>query len=671
MTTCPQEAERVGAGDGQHPESEAVLVSICIPTFNGERHLEEALSSALDQDYPHIEILLSDDGSVDATREIVRRVSAKHPEKFRILEHERLGMVANWNHLIEKAKGHYIKFLFQDDRLERHCVQEMVRVARRDPKIGLVFSPRNLVVDADFQANAELKQIVKACSDLHKSWTSLAAIQDGTSLLADSGLFKAPINKIGEPTTVMLLRAALLELGGFDSELKHLVDIEMWLRVLCHYKVGFVDQVLSSFRLHGDQQTWKNARAGVEQEDRKRMSEKIRTAVDYAPLRQAQERGRGAGAGTSGRSADAGGGSSLKAQPSARECCFSGMKVSAIVSCYNAEAALRGRLTNLVSQTLFAKGTMEIIVVDSASPQNEGAVAKEFLAQWPERIQYLRTPERETVYVAWNRGINLAKGEYIANANTDDRLKASALERLATYLDDHPACVVVHGDQEATAEVEVPDIEHLSKGKWHWHPYSQLGLLMSTQVGSQPLWRHDLHQRCGLFDTSLRIRGDQDFFIRASELGSVQFIDEVLGSIHQSQNSVSQNVPLSNEELSLLFERYTSPDWLSRLLRVEHAFRDTLDFAQKVKNNFAGLYVIEVLTKRGLQMPLDKIVALLLKASVHPTHRDVLASNCFRLADRFAGMEGIGRLGNRFAAGLAAQFASRARANPQYEFLPY
>ncbi|MBU1863539.1 MAG: glycosyltransferase, partial [Candidatus Omnitrophica bacterium] len=97
--------------------------------------------------------------------------------------------------------------------------------------------------------------------------------------------------------------------------------------------------------------------------------------------------------------------------------------ISAIVSAYKSERFMRGKLVDLLKQTIGRQ--LEIIVVDSHSPENEGAIVREFMKSHS-NIKYIRTKSRESVYQAWNRGIQAASGMYITNANTDDRLRPDA-----------------------------------------------------------------------------------------------------------------------------------------------------------------------------------------------------------------------------------------------------
>jgi len=88
------------------------------------------------------------------------------------------------------------------------------------------------------------------------------------------------------------------------------------------------------------------------------------------------------------------------------------IKVSVIVSTYKSAEFIWGCLEDLVTQTLYEKGEVEIIIIDSASPENEGEIIQEFQENYP-NIIYQRTQERETLYCAWNRAIKLARGLYL------------------------------------------------------------------------------------------------------------------------------------------------------------------------------------------------------------------------------------------------------------------
>lgn len=256
------------------------LVSILIPTFQGEEFLEETLLSAIAQTYPNLEIIISDDHSTDATVKIAQSFENKSPHPFKIIFNPQPGMVRNWNYCIEQAKGKYIKFLFQDDLLNLDCVEKLVNLAEQDHDIGLVFSPRKILVGSN-KNQQQLDLSYEEVKDIHRFWTVLKSIQSGQDLLEDSQLLEDPINKIGEPTTVLIRKEVFEKVGYFDLELEQLVDLEMWVRIMVHYKIGFVDETLSTFRIHPKQQTLKNEQTGKSALDHQKFTQKLLTS-DYS-----------------------------------------------------------------------------------------------------------------------------------------------------------------------------------------------------------------------------------------------------------------------------------------------------------------------------------------------------------------------------------------------------
>jgi len=254
------------------------FVTICIPTYRGEKYLEAALQSAEAQTWPNLEVIVSDDGSTDRTLDIVRHFAEQSRHEFRILTHGQLGLVQNWNFCLREARGQYVKFLFQDDLLDPDCVSELLKLAEEDDEIGLVFSKRSILLgDGSKEPEDNWKQMNWFLFDLHKHWTQLVRIQAGADLLNDHQFLLEPLNKIGEPTTVLLRKSAVEDVGFFDESLRQAVDSEMWFRILTKYKCGFVDKYLSTYRVHDKQASQGNVDAGIIQDDYCAVMAKIAT----------------------------------------------------------------------------------------------------------------------------------------------------------------------------------------------------------------------------------------------------------------------------------------------------------------------------------------------------------------------------------------------------------
>lgn len=265
--------------------SAAPLVSICIPTYNGEVFIEEALSCAIAQTHRPLEIIISDDNSRDRTVEIARRIQATTEVPIRIFQHAQLGLAGNWNYCMGQAAGRYIKFLMQDDWLDPDCVAALVARAEEDRSVGLVFSPRHMVLTHGAESDAGCLQVYYGCQNLHAAWTNLQPLQPGRVLAADPQFLNhMPLNKFGEPTTVLLRRRVFERIRPFDPGMTHLVDLDMWFRILGDFSVGFVDRSLSQFRLHPKQATRTNQDSGETDRDFLRLYEKMLADPEYAFL---------------------------------------------------------------------------------------------------------------------------------------------------------------------------------------------------------------------------------------------------------------------------------------------------------------------------------------------------------------------------------------------------
>ena len=245
----------------------------------------------------------------------------------------------------------------------------------------------------------------------------------------------------------------------------------------------------------------------------------------------------------------------------------SGYLVTAIVSLYEAERFIRGCLEDLIGQTLYKEGKLEIIVIDSASPQHEGAIVKEYQSSFP-HIRYLRTDIRETIYAAWNRAIAMASGEFITNANTDDRHRPDALERLAKELQQHPDMALVYADCFVTGASNRTFTDAPITGCFLWPDFDPVKLFQVCFVGPQPMWRKNLHDRYGLFEPSLKSAGDYDFWLRLAAHGEkFLHLSDLLGLYLLSDEGVEHgNLQRSHNESEVARSRNWPDSWGARPL---------------------------------------------------------------------------------------------------------
>ncbi|WP_417069576.1 glycosyltransferase family 2 protein [Niveibacterium terrae] len=222
------------------------LVSLCIPTFNGARFIEESLQSALAQSFRDMEILVVDDGSSDDTLRRVQSLATLDP-RIRVVRNEKnLGLVGNWNRCLEIAHGEWIKFLFQDDLLHPQCVEKLLAEARRQ-------SAPFLACDRNFLFAESTTEELRAIYARNRA-TINAFLGPGRGVSADEFAQRIPRrlnnNYVGEPTSTLIHRSVFERIGRFNPEFTQLCDLEYWTRAASHYGIAFVPEALTTFRVH-------------------------------------------------------------------------------------------------------------------------------------------------------------------------------------------------------------------------------------------------------------------------------------------------------------------------------------------------------------------------------------------------------------------------------------
>ncbi|MCS6244887.1 MAG: glycosyltransferase family 2 protein [Opitutus sp.] len=179
------------------------LVSVLIPVYNRVKLVEEAIRSALNQTYPNIEIIVSDNCSTDGTWERLQELAREDNRLIVVRTTHNVGPVPNWQHCLNFAKGEYIKFLFSDDWMRSDCLELMVSAMKINPGIKIVFSSV-----LEFNGKTTFP-----CVELAKGSQAPLVIRRTKSLL-EIIQFKLPIS----PGAALFRRGGLSIISGFEDE---------------------------------------------------------------------------------------------------------------------------------------------------------------------------------------------------------------------------------------------------------------------------------------------------------------------------------------------------------------------------------------------------------------------------------------------------------------------
>jgi glycosyltransferase involved in cell wall biosynthesis len=206
--------------------------SVMIPTYNNTQFLEKTLRSVLEQavEPEEMQIEVVDDCSTEVDIEaIVKKIGQGRISFYR--QPKNLGFVANWNFCIERARGHWVHILHQDDFVMPGFYHKLEVSIKSKTDIGAAFC-RFLYIDEEEKETA-ISPLERETSGILENWLELIGIS----------------NRIECPS-IVVKRSIYEQLGGFCIEAAYAADWEMWKRIAVHYKFWYESEILAAYRRH-------------------------------------------------------------------------------------------------------------------------------------------------------------------------------------------------------------------------------------------------------------------------------------------------------------------------------------------------------------------------------------------------------------------------------------
>jgi alpha-1,3-rhamnosyltransferase len=214
------------------------LVSVIIPAYNHEKYIRKAIDCVLSQSYPKIEIIVIDDGSKDATYDIVKDIVAASPEgRFIIRSKANEGVCKTLNMGLGLASGDYIAFLASDDYWAPTKIEEQVSFLEKKPTVGLAFSDCFFVLGEE-ETTTTWKDYKRPYMQYFENGISVGSIYQELMIYC-----------FIPALTVMLRASTLRKVGCFDEKLIY-EDDDMWLRFALESQIGYIDKPLAYYRMH-------------------------------------------------------------------------------------------------------------------------------------------------------------------------------------------------------------------------------------------------------------------------------------------------------------------------------------------------------------------------------------------------------------------------------------
>jgi glycosyltransferase involved in cell wall biosynthesis len=231
-------------------------VSVILPTYNHAHFLPFSLRSVLGQSLQDFEVLVVDDGSRDNTSDVVKQFP--DPRIHYIYQANR-GLAAARNTGIRAASGDYLAFLDADDVFSPCKLEAQVHWLQQHPECGFVAGAWSYI-DEDGQYIGEYRPGNRA-PELHvQNW-----------------LYGCRVN----PISVLVARAWVNQVGGFDEHLRQVEDYDLWLRLAyAGCQMGWVDAIVGSYRFSRGQMT---RNAAVQKQSTVQMMDKFYATPGLSP----------------------------------------------------------------------------------------------------------------------------------------------------------------------------------------------------------------------------------------------------------------------------------------------------------------------------------------------------------------------------------------------------
>ncbi len=237
-------------------------------------------------------------------------------------------------------------------------------------------------------------------------------------------------------------------------------------------------------------------------------------------------------------------------------------RITVISSIYRPGEYFDSFLGNLTEQTIFFDTEFILVLVDPTN--DELLIATSFALTFPNvRLEIEET--RISIYEAWNRAVLVANSTFITNMNVDDIRSSDSLEKQVCFMESH-----------TWADVGYADFYYMLDKKLDWTSITRVGAKSNVPSASLigmawfginsphngPIWRKDLHDRFGLFDSKWKSAGDYEFWMRVISQGAcfLKMQETTVGyflnphgmSTHSNSPSTGEEVELQNQYRNLM-----------------------------------------------------------------------------------------------------------------------
>lgn len=386
-------------------------ITIAIPVYNGSNFMKVAIDSAIAQTYDNKEILVINDGSTDNGE--TEKIALSYGNKIRYIKKENGGVATALNLAIKEMKGEYLSWLSHDDMYKPFKLEKQVEVLNKlQDKKTIIFSNVELIDErGDIFCTTNYSNLLTHEELCQGIYPVIKGTVNGCSMLISKECF----NKV----------------GLFNENLKTSNDYEMWLRLFKEFNCYLIEEPLIQYRIHKNQDTTKSPYTLKEANKLwvdiiNNLTEKeiegwgfepfnvytdLYFQMYYSKYNEAYP----------------------VAYKKAKEIYDkSNPKVSIIMPCYNAEKYIEKAVQSVLDQTY---RNFELIIIDDDSTDKTWEIIEQYAKKDFRVICTRKTENEKGISKSMNKGIEMARGEYITRMDSDDIIIPEKIFRQVQFLD--------------------------------------------------------------------------------------------------------------------------------------------------------------------------------------------------------------------------------------------
>ena len=239
------------------------LVTMAVPTFNRASLLKDCVLSILTQSYENFEVVVSDNASTDETQKVL---SEFHDARLRVVtQKDNIGQIPNWNACLAEAKGDYIVFVSDDDRIAPWLLERCISLVKCEPQLLIVLA----LIDIRLTAKSRTLPAVA-------NKTLGTGIYEGADILLE--YLKGRIS--AQMSSIMIRTDTLRLAGGFPVSWPYAGDKARWCSLLLTGRAGLVNECCGTYSWHDASETSRLA-VDIRLKDDQKLVETIEDAVAY------------------------------------------------------------------------------------------------------------------------------------------------------------------------------------------------------------------------------------------------------------------------------------------------------------------------------------------------------------------------------------------------------